>query len=79
MENAYTITREQCEQLDKEYDINNCLYYIMKARQYVNGDPTLSEAIDQLKKQTRFAEEVQSNYAKKFMQAFTCMDVNYTC
>ena len=61
---AYTITREQSEQLDKEYLINDCIYYLMKSRSLVGGNKTIDEAIEELKTQTRFADEVQEIYKK---------------
>ena len=62
MSEAYTITREQCEQLEKEYLINDCIYYLMKSRGLVGGNKTIDEAIEELKSQTRFADEVQEIY-----------------
>ena len=62
MSEAYTITREQCEQLEKEYLINDCIYYLMKSRGFVGGNKTIDEAIEELKSQTRFADEVQEIY-----------------
>lgn len=59
---AYTITREECEQLDHEYLINDCIYYLMKSRGLVGGNKTIDEAIEELKTQTRFADEVQGIY-----------------
>ena len=64
MSEAYTITREQCEQLEKEYLINDCIYYLMKARGFVGGNKTIDEAIEELKTKTRFADEVQEIYKK---------------
>jgi len=64
MNEAYTITREQCEQLEKEYLINDCIYYLMKSRGFVGGNKTIDEAIEELKSQTRFADEVQEIYKK---------------
>ena len=66
MENngAYTITKEECEQLEKEYLINDCIYYLMKSRGLVGGNKTIDEAIEELKTQTRFADEVQEIYKK---------------
>lgn len=64
MSEAYTITREQCEQLEKEYLINDCIYYLMKSRSLVGGNKTIDEAIEELKTQTRFADEVQEIYKK---------------
>ncbi len=64
MSTAFTITSEQCEQLDKEYLINDCLYYLMKSRDFVSGKVTIDEAIEALKSQTRFADEVVREYKK---------------
>lgn len=66
MENngAYTITREECEQLEHEYLINDCICYLMKSRGLVGGNKTINEAIEELKTQTRFADEVQEIYKK---------------
>ena len=64
MSESYTITREQCEQLEKEYLINDCIYYLMKSRSLVGGNKTIDEVIDELKTQTRFADEVQEIYKK---------------
>lgn len=64
MSEAYTITQEECEQLEKEYLINDCIYYLMKARSLVGGNKTIDEAIEELKTQTRFADEVQEFYKK---------------
>jgi len=64
MSEAYTITREQCEKLEKEYLINDCIYYLMKSRSLVGGNKTIDEAIEELKTQTRFADEVQEIYKK---------------
>lgn len=64
MSESFTITREQCEQLQKEYVINDCLYYLMKSKDFVSGKITIDEAIDELKKQTRFADEVLTEYKK---------------
>lgn len=64
MNGGFSITREQCEQLQKEYVINNCLYYLMKSKDFVSGKITIDEAIEALKKQTRFADEVLTEYKK---------------
>jgi hypothetical protein len=60
----FTITQEECDQLDKEYLINDCIYYLMKSRSLVGGNKTIDEAIEELKTQTRFADEVQEIYNK---------------
>jgi hypothetical protein len=64
MSESYTITRKQCEQLEKEYLINDCIYYLMKSRGFVGGNKTIDEAIEELKAKTRFADEVQEIYKK---------------
>lgn len=61
---AYTITREECEKLEEEYLINDCIYYLMKSRGFVGGNKTIDEAIEELKVKTRFADEVQEIYKK---------------
>ena len=63
---AYTITREECEKLHEEYLINDCIYYLMKARGIVGGNKTINDAIEELKLKTRFADEVQKVYEKNF-------------
>lgn len=61
---AYTITREECEKLEEEYLINDCIYYLMKSRGFVGGNKTIDEAIEELKAKTRFAHEIQKIYNK---------------
>ena len=61
---AYTITREECEKLEEEYLINDCIYYLMKARGIVGGNKTINDAIEELKLKTRFADEVVEQYKK---------------
>ena len=61
---AFTITREESEKLEEEYLINDCIYYLMKSRGLVGGNKTIDEAIEELKTQTRFADEVQEIYKK---------------
>lgn len=64
MSESFTITNEQCEQLNKEYVINDCLYYLMKTKEFIGGTWTIDDAIDELKKKTRFADEVMDVYKK---------------
>ncbi len=64
MSEVFSITKEQCKQLDHEYMINDCIYYLMKSRGLVGGNKTIDEAIEELKLQTRFADEFQENYKK---------------
>lgn len=66
MSEAFTITQEECEQLDKEYLINDCLYYLMKSREFVGGNKTINEAIEELETKTRFADEVIKMYKGKY-------------
>jgi hypothetical protein len=56
---AFSITAEQSRQLDEEYTINDILVYLQKARRRVGGNTTIDEAYEILKKQTRFADEVE--------------------
>lgn len=63
---AYTITREECEKLEEEYLINDCIYYLMKSRGFVGGNKTIDEAIEELKAKTRFADEVIKMYKGKY-------------
>lgn len=64
MNTAFTITSEQCEQINKEYVINDCLYYLMKSRELVGSEMTIDQAIEELKHRTRFADEVVNIYKK---------------
>ena len=64
MNESFSITREECEQLDKEYLINDCLYYLMKSREFVGGNTTIDEAIKTLTTQTRFSKDVMDVYKK---------------
>lgn len=66
MSEAFTITQEECEQLDKEYLINDCLYYLMKSREFVGGNKTINEAIEELETKTRFADEVIKTYKGEY-------------
>lgn len=64
MNELFSITKEECDQLYHEYLVNDCLYYLMKAREFVGGCKTIDEAIEELKAKTRFADEVQKIYKK---------------
>ena len=64
MNESFSITQEECDQLHHEYLVNDCLYYLMKAREFVGGSKTIDEAIEELKTQTRFADEVVREYKK---------------
>lgn len=57
---SFSITARESAQLEKEYEINNILYYLNRASMLVGGGhKTINEAIDILKPQTRFAKEVE--------------------
>ena len=50
---AYTITREECEKLEEEYLINDCIYYLMKSSgempsrfRVLNEDGTVKKGTD---------------------------------
>lgn len=64
MNESFSITQEECDQLNHEYLVNDCLYYLMKSRDFVSGKVTIDEAIEALKSQTRFADEVVREYKK---------------
>ena len=57
--NAFSITAEECRQLEEEYEINDILVYLSKARSLVDGNTTINDAYELLKKKTRFADEVE--------------------
>lgn len=61
---SFSITAEESRQLEKEYEINYIIYYLNKALSKV-GNVTILEALEQLKKQTRFADELE--YRGKYM------------
>ena len=56
---SYSITAEESKQLEKEYEINDIIVNLNKALSKV-GNVTILEALEQLKKQTRFAEELNN-------------------
>ena len=55
---SFSITREESEQLEREYEINSILESLYKALGKV-GNTTINDAIDILSKQTRFANDVK--------------------
>lgn len=57
---SFSITRQESEQLEKEYEINDIIVNLNKALSKV-GNVTILEALEQLKKQTRFADELDKN------------------
>lgn len=54
----FSITAEESRQLEKEYEINEIIVNLNKALAKV-GNVTILEALEQLKKQTRFADELE--------------------
>ena len=56
----FSITTEESRQLEKEYEINDIIVNLNKALSKV-GNVTILEALEQLKKQTRFADELDKN------------------
>ena len=73
---VFSITKEECEKLEEEYLINDCIYYLMKARGFVGGNKTIDGAIDELKKKTRFADDVQKLYEKNSRTASSLIETN---
>lgn len=57
---SFSITAKESEQLEKEYEINDIIVNLNKALSKV-GNVTILEALEQLKKQTRFADELERN------------------
>lgn len=62
--NGFSITEEECRQLHKEYEINDCIIYLNKAMSYVGGNTTIKDAIDKLFEMTRFKDEVKREMKK---------------
>ena len=59
---AYNITEKESLKLQKEYEINNLLWNLYKAAGIVGENMTIRFAINELEKQTRFANEVKQQY-----------------
>lgn len=53
MNESYSITAEECKQIEKEYEIADILIALNKAKWEV-GDVKISEAIEELSGKTRF-------------------------
>ena len=53
MNESYSITAEECKQIEKEYEIADILIALHKAKWEV-GDIKISEAIEKLSEKTRF-------------------------
>lgn len=69
---GFTITSKECEQLHEEYVINDCIYYLLKTKELVDGQMSIDEAIEYLKTKTRFSDEVMREYKKN--KVTTAMD-----
>ena len=63
---SFSITAKESEQLWKEYEINDIIVNLNKALSKV-GNVTILEAIEQLKKQTRFAAELDNKLKSHFI------------
>ena len=61
----YTITREQSERLERDYEIADIIMYLHKAFKYVGGNITISDAIDKLMHMTRFDYEIKQELKSK--------------
>ena len=55
---SFSITREESEELEKEYEIGKIILYMHKALCYVDGNKSIYEAIKDLEKKTRYKEEI---------------------
>lgn len=56
---SFSITAEESRQVEKEYEINDIIANLNKALSKV-GNVTILEALEQLKKQTRFYNELDN-------------------
>ena len=63
---SFSITREESEQLEREYEINDILVALHKASGLVGPDKTISQAISILSEKTRFADEVNKKCTKGY-------------
>ncbi len=63
--NSYSITAEESQQIQKEYEITEMLVGLHKAYLEV-GDIKISEAIAQLEKKTRFNQYNPNPYLKLY-------------
>ena len=61
MENngAFGITAEESIQIEKEYEINHVIIALDKAKDILGGNVTIEDAIAELYKRTRFADEIK--------------------
>ena len=61
----FSITKEECDQLEKEYEINDIILNLYKAINYVGGNTTITDAITKLRKETRFNYEIDEHLKSK--------------
>lgn len=66
MENngAFSITAEECAQIEKEHQINHIIIGLERAKDILGDKVTIEDALTELYKRTRFAEEVK-NYVRE--------------
>lgn len=69
MSESFSITSEQCKQIEEEYLINDIISFLHKAGQRVGYNKTINEAIEELSPQTRFLKELQEKISKEMYQA----------
>lgn len=55
---AFSITAEECRQIEEEEEIARCIYYLRRALGHCSGNPTLTDAIKELSSKTRFLRDV---------------------
>lgn len=61
MNDIYSITAEECKQIEKEYEISGILIALHKAMWEV-GDVKISEAIKKLDEKTRFPVQLKTYF-----------------
>ncbi len=61
MNKNYSITAEECKQIEKEYEITDILIALHKA-QWDVGDVKISEAIEKLSEKTRFPVQLKTYF-----------------
>lgn len=62
---AFTITREESQDLEKDYEIGNIVLYLHKALCYVDGNTSIYDAIKELQNKTRFKDEINDYLSAK--------------
>lgn len=59
IDNANGITAEESIQIEKEYEINHVIIALDKAKGMLGGNVTIEDALNELYKRTRFANEIK--------------------